>query len=45
MSAKAWIEAVVFTIVLLLAALLIATALPDVEYEQLPEVQPIEMRD
>ena len=45
MSAKAWIEAVAFVIALLLAAMLLATALPDVEYEQLPEVQPIEMRD
>lgn len=45
MSAKAWIEAVVFVIALLLAAMLLAGGLPDVEYEQLPEVQPIEMRD
>lgn len=45
MSVKAWIEAVVFTIALLVAAAIIASCLPDIEWETLPDPQPIEMRD
>lgn len=45
MSVKAWIEAVVFTVALLVAAAIIASCLPDIEWETLPDPQPIEMRD